>query len=126
MSGLDKPEPFGIVDVAVNGQYIPKLEACLFRSCSKGLERTYTPIFNLPAYQNVPLEEGTRFKVTLYSKNRIVPKPSPIGVVVINSKDLQKALDAEKIYQVSVADQTQNQILFIGIEVNLVTSASKN
>jgi hypothetical protein len=46
----------------------------------------------------------------------------PIGVAVINFQDIQKALEEQKIYQVPVADQTENQILFIGIEVDSVTS----
>ena len=125
ITGSGKPAPFGEVEVAINGQYYPKLQARLVNT-KRELERTYTPIFHLPAYQNVPLDEGTRFKITLYSKILINPKPTPIGVAVINYDDLLKALQEEKIYQVPVGDQTQNQILFIGIEVNEVSSSQKN
>jgi len=125
ISSLGKPEPYGSVEVAIGGQYVSKLQARLVNT-AKALERTYTPIFYLPAYQNVPFEEGTRFKVTLYSKNYLNPKPTPIGVAIINYNDLLKALQEEKIYQVPVGDQTQNQLLFIGIEVNAVTSSPNN
>lgn len=119
ISGSGKPAPYGVVEVAINGQYYTKLTASLVKT-TKELERTYTPIFYLPAYRNVPFNDGTRFKITLFSKNLMNPKPTPIGVAVINFKDLQKALEEEKIYQVPVADQTENQLLFIGIEVDSV------
>lgn len=115
ISGSDKPAPFGVVDVAVNNEYDLRLRASLFSS-EKEIGRTFTPIFDLPGYKNIPLNDETRFKVTLFSKNRIM-KPTPIGVAEINAADLEKALNEEKIYQVPVADQTQNQLLFIGVEV---------
>lgn len=125
LTGSGKPAPYGMVEVAVNGQYDPKLAARLFDP-RKPLERSYTPIFNLPAYQSVPFNDGTRFKITLYSKNLINPAPTPIGVAVINYNDLLKAYNEEKIYQVSVGDQTENQLLFIGIEVNAVQASQGN
>ncbi len=120
ISGSGKPAPYGMVEVAINGQYDSKLQARLV-STKKELERTYTPIFHLPSYQNVPFDGGTRFKITLYSKNLMNPKPTPIGVAVINFQDIRKALEEQKIYQVPVADQTENQLLFIGIEVDSIT-----
>jgi hypothetical protein len=116
MSTSGKPAPYGIVDVAVNGQYYPKFRTNL--ASFRQAERTYTPIFQLPAYTAVPFDDGTRFKITLYSKNLLNPQPTPIGVAVINYSDLLKAYKEQKIYQVPVADQTENQLLFIGIEVD--------
>jgi hypothetical protein len=116
ISSSGKPAPYGIVEVAVKGQYYPKFQANLVSF--KQAERTFTPIFHLPAYTGVPFDEGTRFKITLYSKNLINPQPTPIGVAVINYADLLKAYKEQKIYQVPVADQTENQLLFIGIEVD--------
>ena len=116
LASLDKPSSFGLVDVAIDGEYLPRLRGCLFNPCNKFSIHTFTPIFELPSYQNVPLGDGTRFKVTL-NCNHILTRPEPIGVAIINSKDLRKALEDQKIYQVPVADQTSNQLLFIGIDV---------
>jgi hypothetical protein len=78
ISGSGKPAPYGMVEVAINGQYDPEMQARLV-STRNELERTYIPIFHLPAYQNVPFDDGTRFKITLYSKNLMNPKPTPIA-----------------------------------------------
>ena len=41
----------------------------------------------------------------------------PIGVAEINYEDVVAALESEQVYQVKVADQTDNQLLFVGISV---------
>jgi hypothetical protein len=118
-AGLEKPAPFGWVDVSINGQYLPNLRTCTFSPCQRPYKHTYTPIFNGSTYQNIPFSPDTRLRVTLYADHTLI-NPDPIGTAIINFVDLKKAVEAGKIYQVQVNDQTQNQLLFVGLDVRMV------
>jgi hypothetical protein len=111
------PDPWGWVEVAIDGEFMPPLKHAFYANSKEIIRKTFTPSFQNCEYTNVPLNEGTRFKVNLWNNHSILGKDEPIGVAEINMKDLVTALEAQKIYQVQVADQTQNQLLFLGIEV---------
>jgi len=114
LSKEDKPDPYGTVEVAVDNEYQPAMKRDLYPR--GGFEKdTFMPSFPDGAFQRIPLKKGTRFRVTLWDKD--LTKSDFIGKAEITYDDLVAALNAGKIYQVMVADQTQNQLLFIGIAV---------
>jgi hypothetical protein len=118
LAGEAAPDPFGWADVAINGEYVPRLRHSFFPpgQCKRN---TFTPIFPSFEWRDIPLDAGTRIKVTLFDKDLV--KNDDIGVAEINHADLVAALRAQKIYQVKVAEQTQNQLLFVGISVRART-----
>ena len=56
-----------------------------------------------------------RLRVTVIDED--LWEDDPIGVAEINYDDVVAALEAGEVYQVKVAEQTQNQLLFVGISV---------
>ena len=46
-----------------------------------------------------------------------IPSDELMGVCEINEQDLIAALLAQNVYQLNVAEQTKNQLLFLGISV---------
>jgi len=114
MASTDKPDPYGFVEVAVDGEFKPNLKRNLYPD-GKIVKDTFTPQFPTNEWRAIPLDRGTRFRVTLIDKD--IAQDDPIGTVEINDRDLRAALEAEKVYQVKVADQSQNQVLFIGLSV---------
>ncbi|MBS2033074.1 MAG: hypothetical protein JST54_34695 [Deltaproteobacteria bacterium] len=115
----DKPDPYGIVEVAVGDDWKSDLKFGLL-SEKKPAKDNFAPEFP-PHEVKVPLEKGTRFRVQMFDKD--LTKSDDIGRAEIGYDDLVAALNAGKIWQVPVADQTQNQLLFIGIEVRPVADS---
>ena len=64
---------------------------------------------------NVPVDSDVRIAVTLWDLDLV--NDDPIGSVEINSSDLKDALAAQQKFEVRVDDQTDGQLLFIGISV---------
>ena len=73
---------------------------------------TYVPQWNVTV-RHLPLDCTARIRVTLRDKDMI--NDDPIGVAEINAAQVRLALAARDVYQVPVRDQTNDQILFIGI-----------
>jgi len=114
MSTSDKPIPYGVVDVATAGKFHTNAR----KGFGDSRQHSFTPFFGNINYQDIPLDYGTRIEVRMWNYHPIEKRNiDPIGVAEINSDDLKKALDSQKIYQLNVSDQTQNQLLFIAIEV---------
>lgn len=123
MSEAVAPDVFGKEELATGGEYAPELEHKFFpRPEEKARERpdeagSFTPV--LPPYEwhDVPLDRGTKLKLTLSSRASRHRMPEQIGIAEIGYPQLLAAQRAGNIYQVPVADQTHNQLLFVGIQV---------
>jgi hypothetical protein len=106
---VSKPDPFGFMEVNAEGQWVSY----------QGLvtvDDTFTPQWpGPPGWTGVPYSKSLRIRVNLSDED--VAYDDPIGVAEINGSDIAAAWAAQKVYQVRVAEQTSNQILYIGISV---------
>ena len=83
---------------------------------SEAVQDNYTPIWpDVWRYVNVPIDSDVRILVSLWDSDLV--NDDPIGAPEINSTDLMNALTAQRKYEVRVDDQTDGQLLFIGISV---------
>lgn len=73
---------------------------------------SYTPVFTTE-YQSWPIFKTTRFRIRLWDKD--LSDNDAIGTVEITPDDIQKAIDAGTPVWINVADQSQNQLLYIQI-----------
>jgi hypothetical protein len=78
-------------------------------------EDTLTPQWGL-VWDHVPFNSSTFVQLDLWDSDSF-SADDPMGRPVINSTHLAAALDAAKTYQVPVGDQTNNQVLYVGIHV---------
>lgn len=69
-----------------------------------------------PSLARVPLNAGTRIRVYLLDDDDPMPN-DPIGECELRYQDLVEALEAQQVHHVNVAEQTNNQLLFVGIRV---------
>jgi hypothetical protein len=113
LAGTKAPDPYGTARLDV-GQSIGTTLALGDRATN--MEDTYTPTFSRPAlWVKVPIDQNVRIKVDLNDEDLI--NDDAIGVAEVNSAQLKEALAAGKVYHVPVADQTNQQILFLGLSV---------
>lgn len=73
---------------------------------------SYIPSFNT-GYNGWPIFENTRFRIKLWDKD--FSDNDNIGTVELNIDDIKKAIKAKKPIWINVADQSQNQLLFISL-----------
>ena len=112
---FDSPDPYGTVQASAFGVTGP-LYSGLATSASP-VPNTYNPIWPHGGFQytSVPIDSDVRITVSVWDSDLVFD--DAIGVAVINSDDLKAALAARHKYNVQVNDQTNNLLLFIGIEV---------
>jgi hypothetical protein len=80
-------------------------------------EDSFTPVVPGPTgYRMVPIDADVRLRIHLRDAD-LFDSDDEVGVAVINAEDIRAAFAARKKYQVPVWDQTNNQILFVGISV---------
>lgn len=115
LSTFDPPDPYGTVQATVFG--IPGPVYPDLASSTNPVPNTYNPIWPNGGftYTNVPIDSDVRILVSLWDSDLVYD--DTIGAATINSSDLMTALAADHKYEVQVNDQTNNQLLFIGIEV---------
>jgi hypothetical protein len=107
VSGYDKPDPEGNAYLWANGAWGDGIPLA-------AIQDTFTPSWN-DGWQHVSLTPSLRVEVVLDDQDLV--NNDPIGSVQLSYSDLVSALQAGKIYQVNVATQGQNQLLFVGISV---------
>jgi len=110
---LSKPDPYGTAQATVYGVITPPHDLA---TPDAAIQDNFTPIW--PAtwnYQNIPIDTDVRISITLFDAD--FDANDPIGSAEINSADLRAALAAQKKLEVKVSDQTDGQLLFIGISV---------
>ena len=77
---------------------------------------SFTPQFvGPPTWNHVPLDGSVRLRVEVIDRDAVFDDPA--GVFEVNRDDMLRALQAGRVYQVRVADQTTRQVLFAGISV---------
>ncbi|WP_197041088.1 hypothetical protein [Chondromyces apiculatus] len=113
--GMDRftpPDPVGYAEVVNGGEFIgpPRIELT-------SQEDTFSPLWNGP-----PSWLRVSFQPELRVFGAILDNDSPfdsekIGAFQISYDVLVAALRSGKVHQVQVADQTHNQLLFLGIQV---------
>jgi hypothetical protein len=107
-SGTARPDPKGTALLYSAGSETRIELPMAFRD-------TYTPTWSEATFHKVPGNIDQRLRITLIDQD--VMEDDPIGVVELTPADLEAARASGRIYQVRVSDQSQNQILFIGISV---------
>jgi len=117
IDSLDKPDAFGTAQATVFGTIG---EAYWLAQEGDAIQDSYTPIWPYGwYYKNVPIDSDVRISVQLWDSDLI--DDDPIGVAQINSSDFKAALAAQEKFYVRVDDQTDGQLLFIGISVTQQT-----
>ena len=116
MSTLHKPDPFGYVELDRGNGYDPEFQQDLATK-EDNTEDTFQPMWPtpVPGYTNVPFIEDTRIRTTLWDEDLI--NDDSVGVAVIRFDHILAAYLDEGVYWVNVADQTQQQLLMLAIEV---------
>jgi hypothetical protein len=113
ISSFDKPDAYGLAQATVFGV---TGDAYSLAQPTEAVEDNYTPIWpDVWRYVNVPIDSDVRILVSLWDSDLV--NDDPIGAAEINSADLMNALAAQRKYEVRVEDQTDGQLLFIGISV---------
>lgn len=114
ISAVQKPDVYGTIRLdgfgAIGTEYwlAPR---------ERRTEDSFTPTFPTPSgYQHVPIDADVRIRVHLGDADAL-DSDDEVGIAVINGADLRDALASQMKFHVQVADQTSNQILFIGVTV---------
>jgi hypothetical protein len=109
MQGLEKPEPFGTVTVRVPSGVQQELQLVTAQ------RDTLTPLWSNAVARRVPFARSTVLEVRLLDRD--LSEHDAIGDCNIRFDELAAALQAQDVHQVRVAEQTADQLLFIGISV---------
>jgi hypothetical protein len=114
-SVFSKPDPYGTGELFVDGAW--QYQIALATSAD-AIQDTFTPSWPAsPQWPNVHLDDDAlRLRVTLWDDDAPF-SDDPIGAAEIPVSELRAARDAGKIVQVKVNDQTNSQLLFVGISV---------
>lgn len=110
---LAKPDPIASGEVYAYGKWQAGLELA---NITNNTEDTFTPLWpQSPSWTGVPFDSKTRVRFTVLDED--FSANDPIGTAEINYSDLLTAYQLGKVHHVRVADQTQNQLLFVSISV---------
>ncbi|MDW8251540.1 MAG: C2 domain-containing protein, partial [Myxococcales bacterium] len=77
---------------------------------------TFHPTWTGIVFDQVPLVEGLRLRIQLFDADDI-GSDDPIGTAELTYEDVVAALSYEQVLHVRVYEQTQGQLLFVGISV---------
>ena len=116
MSTLYKPDPFGYMELNRGNGYDPELLQHLATE-GNNIQDSFQPMWPSPltGYTGVPFNEDMRIRTRLWDKDLL--NNDPIGAAVIGFDHILEAYLDEGVYWVNVADQTQQQLLMLAIEV---------
>jgi hypothetical protein len=115
LNAITRPDPFGFA-VLMAPRYAHSGYVVGLSSRDTNDEDTFTPRWQPRiTWPGVPLSDDTRILVELWDED--VDPEDLIGVAEISAVDLTEALEAKEPYPVEVADQTNNQLLFLKIAV---------
>jgi hypothetical protein len=107
IAAIERPEPMGTVRATVNGTQVAALELPMAYS------DTFTPLWSGARVSRLALTADTRVEVELIDKDLV--KNDPMGAATITTSDVAAALRVGTVHHVNVAEQTNNQILFVDI-----------
>ncbi|HSC88139.1 MAG TPA: hypothetical protein VLC09_12740, partial [Polyangiaceae bacterium] len=110
LEGLDRPDVVGQATLrSSNGQ----LQARKFKGTSDSLRPNLNPA---PSWENVPFDSQLRLEVTVSDDDLLGTEP--IGTFIVNAEALREAARKNEVYQLRLAEQTSNTLLFVGLIVN--------
>lgn len=66
-------------------------------------------------WTNVRLDDSTHLEVRLWDRN--FENDDPMGTAIITAADMRLAQARGRVLHVRVAEQTQKQVLFLGVTV---------
>lgn len=115
LAGTKAPDPYGFAELAVDGEYQQSLAYNFYPDRSSNQEDTYTPSISGGGWTSIPLDTGTRIRVTAFDEDLV--NDDAAGIAEIGFPDLKAALDEGKVFHVNVSDQTQNRLLFVSVSV---------
>lgn len=121
-TGTSAPDVFGNVQMVgpTTKDALKVLKKPIQLATKQNLTKnSYTPSL-FAEYQSWPIYKNTRIRIELWDKD--ISENDLIGKVELNSKDLDKATKEEKPVYIKVADQSQNQLLYIQISVTKSTT----
>ncbi len=110
VAAFERPDPVGLARVMIGGSLI--LEQPLETAGGD----TLTPLFSATPPLRVPFVPSAHVEVTLWDHDDIT-QDDPIGAANLSYDDLLAALRAGNQHPVRVADQTNQQLLFLDILV---------
>jgi hypothetical protein len=112
---LDNPEPFGTAELLSQSSPDDGVSHVLATTTSNQ-EDTLIPLWPTPGrWSGVSVTSDLRVRVTLFDED--LSNHDPIGVVELNSQDIEDAIRAGQVFHARVTDQGNGQILFIGLSV---------
>lgn len=109
---MSHPDAAGWAYLITNGAFSPPQEL-------KVQPDTLTPAWNL-RFQHVILDPGTNIRLQLVDADPDIPGfngDDAMGRVNVTADDLAKAIQAGGSYNLHVAEQTDNQVLFVKLSV---------
>jgi len=110
---LPRPDPFGTATLLSTFSEEDGIDSPLATK-DTFLQDTFTPTWPTRAHwANVPLTSDLRIRVSLIDKDLTVD--DPIGVVELNSRDIDAAIAAGQVLHVKVSTQASAQVLFVGL-----------
>jgi hypothetical protein len=110
-TALDKPDPKGsaVLETAHGTQTL---------ALTMSFRDTFTPQWAAVTFDRVDLASDPRIRLTVNDHDAF--QDDAIATVEIGRSAMEAAVRAGHIYQVPVADQSLNQLLFVGISVSAV------
>jgi len=111
VDSLAKPDPLGDADLFDGAT--PRER---YRLSRRDQRDTFTPSWDgPPTWANVRLAPTTRLRVHILDRDQF--HDDEVGTAEIGYGDLVEALQSGHVHQVRVSEQTQRQVLFLGISV---------
>lgn len=107
-NALEKPDVGGSAQLYLNGQ--PMGDAILLEKN----QDAFTPQWSNAGWTNVDIHRAS-LRIELIERD--IANDDPMGIIVIDAKHLEAAVDAGGVTPIPVSDQTNGQVLFLNISV---------
>ena len=107
MEASSKPDPAGYAEFLDGDQGLRRLDL-------PKIQDTFTPMWGV-GWQGVHVSKNSRLRIVLWDVD--LRLNDPIGTVEVTGQQLLDAGLEGKVVQISVADQSNNQLLYVGISV---------
>ena len=113
--GRERPDPHGWADLAISGAWVAESARRWPSEGETFLVDTLAARFDPLEWRDVPFDAGTRLRVTVLDRD--FPSDEMMGVAEIPFAALVRALEVGGVLQVPVGDQTDGQVMSVGVSV---------
>lgn len=123
MATDQRPDAQGTAELFIGGRLIGK------KVKLGEVVNTFTPQWpGKMEWTGVPVTEDIHIRIVLEDNDDgiIKRRPDPIGVVMVNGRDLARAAAAGKVFPVYVGDQSDDQIIAVKISVMVESTGGSN